>query len=130
MSASVTHFEIYAEDLTRLAQFYRDLFDWNIEKAPGVDYFRIQTGSPADHGIAGGMLNRPIPGPRSWVHYVRVDSIDQTIERVQSLGGKLLRPKTAVPKTAWYAVVEDPEGNIFAVYQHDATAMPLPEPED
>jgi len=130
MSASVTHFEIYAEDLTRLAQFYRDLFDWNIEKAPGVDYFRIQTGSPADHGIAGGMLNRPIPGPRSWVHYVRVDSIDQTIERVQSLGGKLLRPKTAVPKTAWYAVVEDPEGNIFAVYQQDALAMPMPEPEE
>jgi len=130
MSASVTHFEIYAEDLTRLAQFYRDLFDWQIEKAPGVDYFRIQTGSPADRGIAGGMLNRPIPGPRSWVHYVRVDSIDQMIERVQSLGGKLLRPKTAVPKTAWYAVVEDPEGNIFAVYQHDTLAMPMPEPED
>ena len=130
MSASVTHFEIYAEDLTRLAQFYRDLFDWNIEKAPGVDYFRIQTGPPEDHGITGGLLNRPIPGPRSWVHYVRVDAIDQTIERVQSLGGKLLRPKTAVPKTAWYAVMEDPEGNIFAVYQHDVLAMPMPEPED
>ena len=130
MSASVTHFEIYAEDATGLAQFYRDLFDWKIEKTPGVDYFRIQTGPPEDHSIAGGLLNRPIPGPRSWVHYVRVDSIDQTIERVQSLGGKLLRPKAAVPKTAWYAVVEDPEGNIFAVYQHDATAMPLPEPED
>ena len=130
MSASVTHFEIYAEDLPGLAQFYRDLFDWKIEKAPGVDYFRIQTGPPENHGIAGGLLNRPIPGPRSWVHYVLVDSIDQTIERVQSLGGKLVRPKTAVPKTAWYAVVEDPEGNIFAVYQHDATAMPMPEPED
>jgi len=130
MSASVTHFEIYAEDTTRLAQFYRDLFDWKIEKAPGVDYFRIQTGPPEAHAIAGGLLSRPIPGPRSWVHYVRVDSIDQTIERVQSLGGKLLRPKTAVPKTAWYAVVEDPEGNIFAVYQHDVLAMPMPEPED
>jgi len=130
MSASVTHFEIYAEDLPGLAQFYRDLFDWKIEQAPGVEYFRIQTGSPEHHGIAGGMLNRPIPGPRSWVHYVRVDSIDQMIERVQSLGGKLLRPKTAVPKTAWYAVVEDPEGNIFAVYQHDTMAMPMPEPED
>ena len=130
MTASVTHFEIYAEDLTRLAQFYRDLFDWKIEKTPGVDYFRIQTGPPEAHGIGGGLLNRPIPGPRSWVHYVLVDSIDQTIERVQSLGGKLLRPKTAVPKTAWYAVVEDPDGNIFAVYQHDVLAMPMPEPED
>jgi uncharacterized protein len=95
----------------------------------GVDYFRIQTGSLNDHSIGGGLLNRPIPGPRSWVHYVLVDAIDETIGRVQSLGGKLLRLKAAVPKTAWYAVVEDPQGNIFAVYQHDATAMPMPEPE-
>jgi uncharacterized protein len=130
LGASVTHFEIYAEDATGLAQFYRDLFDWKIEKTPGVDYFRIQTGPPGDHSIGGGLLNRPIPEPRSWVHYVLVDSIDQTIERVKSLGGKLLRAKAAVPKTAWYAVVEDPQGNIFAVYQHDATAMPALEPED
>ena len=129
MSATVTHFEIYSGDLNGLAQFYRDLFNWKIEKAPGVEYFHIQTGTGGNHGIAGGMLHRPIDGPRSWVHYVLVDSIDQTIERVGTLGGKLLYPKTAVPKTAWYAVVEDPEGNIFAVYQHDALAMPMPEPE-
>jgi predicted enzyme related to lactoylglutathione lyase len=130
MSNSVTHFEIYAEDTTSLAQFYRDLFDWNIEKVPGVDYFRIQTGSAEERGIAGGMLNRPIEGPRSWVHYVLVDSIDETIDRVQGLGGKLLVAKSPVPKTAWYAVVEDPEGNIFAIYQHDPKAMPIPVAED
>jgi len=60
----------------------------------------------------------------------RMETIDdETIDRVQKLGGKLLRPKTAVPKTAWYAVVEDPEGYIFAVYQHDAMAMPQPAPD-
>jgi predicted enzyme related to lactoylglutathione lyase len=127
--SSVTHFEIYAENTAGLAQFYRELFDWKIEKTAGVDYFRIQTGPPGVPGIGGGLLNRPIPGPRSWVHYVLVDSIDQTIERVQGLGGKLVRAKAAVPKTAWYAVLEDPEGNMFAVYQHDAKAMPMPEPE-
>jgi len=129
MSASVTHFEIYAESLTGLAQFYRNLFNWKIEQAPGIDYFHIQTGPSGNPGVRGGMLYRPIQGPRSWVHYVLVDSIDQTIERVEKLGGKMIYPKTAVPKTAWYAVVEDPEGNIFAVYQHDALAMPMPEPE-
>jgi len=35
----------------------------------------------------------------------------------------------AVPKTAWYAVVADPEGNIFAVWQADSNAMPMPEPD-
>jgi len=55
---------------------------------------------------------------------------EQRLPLAQSLGGKLLREKAAVPKTAWYAVVEDPEGNIFAVYQHDAHAMPALVPED
>ena len=73
---------------------------------------------------------RPIPGPRSWVHYVHVDSIDQTLERIVDLGGSLVRQKAAVPKAAWYAVVADPEGNIFAIWQADPLAMPLPEPDE
>ncbi len=130
MSSAVTHFEIYGNDLNNLAEFYRQLFGWEIEKVAGLDYFQIQTGSPdAAAGIRGGLLNRPIPGPRSWVHYVSVDSIDKTIERIQSMGGKVVREKAAVPKVAWHAIVEDPEGNIFAIYQHDSTAFPTPEPE-
>lgn len=129
MTASVTHFEIYAEDPTKLADFYKELFGWEIDKAPGIDYFRISTGSSDNGGIQGGLLHRPIPGPRSWVHYVSVDSLDETIELVQRSGGKLVRAKAAVPKVAWYAVVEDPEGNIFAIWEPDANAFPPPEPE-
>ena len=131
MTGSVTHFEIYAgDDPNELAGFYKELFDWQIDKAPGIDYFQIQTGPPEAGGIRGGLLKRPIEGPRSWVHYVAVDSLDEMVERVQSLGGKLVRAKAAVPKIAWYAVVEDPEGNIFAMWQADATAFPPLEPED
>jgi predicted enzyme related to lactoylglutathione lyase len=129
MTAAVTHFEIYAEHPPQLAEFYTELFGWKIDKAPGIDYFQIQTGSADGAGIRGGLLHRPIPGPRSWVHYVSVESLDQTVERVQSLGGKLVRAKAAVPKIAWYAVVEDPDGNIFAVWQADPNAFPPPEPE-
>jgi predicted enzyme related to lactoylglutathione lyase len=106
------------------------LFGWKLDQAPGIDYFQIQTGPPESGGIRGGMLRRPIPGPRSWVHYVSVDSIDEMVERVQNLGGKLIREKAAVPKVAWYAVVEDPDGNIFAMWEADPNAFPPLEPED
>jgi uncharacterized protein len=129
MTSSVTHFEIYGENPAKLADFYRTLFGWQVEKAPGIDYWRINTGGEGK-GIAGGLLLRPIPGPRSWVHYLHVESLDQTVERIVDLGGAVLRTKTAVPKTAWYAVVADPEGNIFAIWQADPMAMPLPEPDE
>jgi len=38
----VTHFEIYAEDPAKLVEFYRTLLGWQIEKAPGIDYWRIR----------------------------------------------------------------------------------------
>jgi len=129
MATAVTHFEIYGEEPAKLAEFYRSLFGWQIEQSPGIDYWRIQTGAADAEGIGGGLTYRPIPGPRSWVHYVNVASLDGAVAEVQRLGGVILRPKTAVPKTAWYAVVADPEGNIFAVWQADPTAFPPPEPD-
>ena len=130
MTTSVTHFEIYAEAPAKLAEFYRTLFGWQVDKAAGIDYWRIDTASGDGKGIGGGLTFRPIPGPRSWVHYLHVQSLEQIVARILELGGTVVRPKSAVPKTAWFAVVADPEGNIFAIWQADPMAMPRPEPED
>ncbi len=129
MPNTVTHFEIYGEDLPTLADFYQELFGWTVSKVPGIDYHTIQTGVNGSSGIRGGLQRRPIPEPRSWVHYVSVDAIDETVAEVERLGGRVIRPKTAVPQTAWYAVLEDPEGNVFAVWQADPKAYPPPLPD-
>jgi predicted enzyme related to lactoylglutathione lyase len=129
LSSSVTHFEIYADDPEKLADFYRGLFGWQLDKAPGVDYWRIETGATPARGFAGGLTYRPIAGTRGWMHYTHVASLDDALATAERLGAAVLRPKSAVPKTAWYAVLADPEGNAFAIYQPDPTAMPLPEPD-
>src|SRR5262245_15906958 len=128
MAPKVTHFEIYADEPDELAGFYRELFGWTIERARGIDYFRVDTSSSGE-GIGGGLTRRPIEPPRSWVHYVSVDSLDEAIRRATELGGRVLVRKSAVPKTAWYAVLEDPQGNVFAVWQADQSAFPDLDPE-
>ncbi len=128
-SPKVTHFEIYAEGPAKLADFYRRLFGWQIDQAPGIDYWRIQTGAIDAKVVNGGLTNRPAFEPRSWVHYVNVTSLDESVAQVLDLGGSVLRPKTAVPKTAWVAIVADPEGNIFGLWQADPAAFPPPEPD-
>jgi predicted enzyme related to lactoylglutathione lyase len=127
MTGTVTHFEIFADDAERLAAFYQEVFGWRIERAPGVDYWRVQTDGA--NGLRGGLLPRPMPGPESWLHYVHVPSVDASIASVKKLGGKIIREKSAVPKTAWYAILEDPDGNKFGVWQQDAKAMPIPVPD-
>ena len=100
MSSSVTHFEIYAEDPAKLADFYRGLFGWQVDQAPGIEYWRIQPGATEPQGVGGGLTYRPMPGLRCWVHYVNVPSIDEALTQAELLGGVVLRPKTAVPQTA------------------------------
>ena len=128
MTGQVTHFEIYGEQPEKLAEFYSTLFGWQLERAPGVDYWRIQTSRNAK-GFDGGLTYRPSAGPRCWIHYVVVDSVDEALAEAQRMGANVLRPKTAVPKAGWCAVLADPQGNPFAIWQADPTAFPLPEPE-
>jgi len=129
MTNSVTHFEIYGEEPARLADFYRNVFGWQIEQMPGVSYWRIQTGSTEPKALHGGLTYRAIPDLNGWMLFVNVASLDETVALVQKLGGSIVRPKTAVPKTAWVTVLADPAKNIFGVWQADATAFPLPEPD-
>jgi predicted enzyme related to lactoylglutathione lyase len=124
--SSVTHFEIYAEEPAKLAAFYHTLFGWPPDKAQGIDGWRIQTGPTHASGFNDGLTYRPIPRLRSWVQYVNVESLDRAVAKAQHLGAEVLLPKTAVPKTAWYALLADPEGNIFAIWQVDPTAFPPP----
>jgi uncharacterized protein len=126
---SVTHFEIYAKDPSKLSEFYTQLLGWQVAKAPGLDYWHIKSSSESSSAIGGGLTFAPTHAPGSWVHYVHVDSLDEVLDSVLALGGRVVVPKTAVPKTAWYAVVGDPEENIFAIWQADPAAFPMPEPD-
>lgn len=129
MTNSITHFEIYGTEPKILAQFYQGVFGWRVEQMPGVDYWRVETGGPEAKGLHGGLMYRAITGLNGWMFYIQVDSLDQAAADIQSLGGTVVRPKTAVPKTAWVTIAADPQGNTFGVWQADATAFPMPEPD-
>ncbi len=129
MANPVAHFEIYADDPKKLSAFYADLFAWNITEVVGMEYWLVRT-VPTDEkgvptqagGINGGLMKRPSAEMRSWFNYVYVPSIDEALRRLQALGGAVLRPKSAVPKNGWFAVVADPERNVFGIWQDDPNA--------
>jgi predicted enzyme related to lactoylglutathione lyase len=129
MTNSLTHFEIYGPAPAQLAEFYRQVFGWQIEQMPGVDYWRIQPAAPEGAILNGGLTYRAIPGLNGWMLYVNVASLDDTVALVEKLGGAVVRPRTAVPKTAWVTIVADPATNIFGVWQADPAAFPLPMPD-
>ena len=125
MSAGLSHVEIFGDDPEQLAGLYRELFGWRIEKAPGIDYWRIE----GESGAVGGVARRPPVELKGWLPYVQVPSVTSAVEVIERHGGRVLKPRTAVPRAAWYAVVADPAGNAFAVWEPDPTAFPPPMPD-
>jgi predicted enzyme related to lactoylglutathione lyase len=129
MPNPVAHFEIYGDNVEKLADFYRSVFGWGVDKVPGMDYWMVRTvktdnqGAPAETGgINGGLMKRPMPDARTWVNYVSVKSLDESVKKLQSVGGTVIRSKSAVPKMGWFAVVADPEMNVFGIWQDDSNA--------
>ena len=127
---SVAHFEIYADDPDALGKFYTSLFDWTIEPMAGMDYTLIRTvdtdakGMPSQAGgINGGMMKRPAGyDGRAWINYVNVESLDASVDRAQKLGAKIMKGKSPVPGMGWFAMLIDPQGNPFAMWQSDSNA--------
>lgn len=125
----VVHFEIYARDAEKLMKFYSSVFDWTFEAMPGMDYHYVKTvdtdaqGMPAQPGINGGLVVRPAgfedPG---WINYINVESLDPAVKRAQDLGAKVMKPRAAVPGMGWFAMLVDPQGNSFAMWQRDSEA--------
>lgn len=129
MTAQLTNFEIYGEEPELLAGFYPGLFGWRIEKAPGVDYWRIEIGADAPALNGGGLTRPPGFGGHGWMPFVQVASCEAALAAAERLGGAVLKERTAVPRVAWHGVVADPAGNRFLVWEPDPRAFPPPEPD-
>ncbi len=117
MVHNIVHFEIPTEDGERAKRFYQELFGWKIESAEG-GYNLITVGEP---GPNGGMMQRQAPGAGITV-YINVESVDEYVKKIQSLGGTVVMPKTAVPTMGYFAIFLDTENNALAIWEENPQA--------
>jgi uncharacterized protein len=52
-----------------------------------------------------------------WVSSFATDDVDQSVEKAQKLGGEVLVPATDIPEFGRAAVLKDPEGAVFGIFQ-------------
>ena len=124
MYHTIVHFDIPADDIEKLASFYKKVFNWKIERTPGpVDYWLIETvptdssGMPIRSGVNGGMMKRENPEQRP-TNYILVESVDEYARKIESNGGKIIVPKQEVHGMGYFAIALDPEENQFAIWEN------------
>jgi predicted enzyme related to lactoylglutathione lyase len=118
----VIHFEIQVDQPERAVGFYKTVFGWKIDQWGGPEnYWLITTGDDKEMGINGGMMKRtPMPSPT--INTIGVSSVDEFASKITANGGKIIRPKTAIPGVGYFAYCQDTEGNIFGIMQSDDSA--------
>ncbi len=117
MANPFVHIELLTNDMARAKDFYKNLFDWKLEDAPGTDYTMINVGE----GTGGGMMKNPMPeGSSHWLAYVLVDDVAAATQKAKSLGATIVKEVTEVPVYGWFSVIIDPTGAALALWQAKA----------
>jgi uncharacterized protein len=125
---TIVHFEIPSDNLDRTKKFYTELFGWKIEKMAGTgqrEYWTFSTTTNGEGGggqrtISGGMMERQMPQEPIMI-YIGVDSVTEYSNKVERLGGKVIKQKTEVPGYGWFAICTDTENNGFALWEANTT---------
>ena len=118
----VVHFEISADDIDQVAQFYTTVFGWEFNKWDGPqDYWLITTGKDTP-GIDGGLMRRQEDEVKASVNTIDVPSVDDYVATITDNGGNVVVPKMAVPGVGYMAYCTDPDGNVFGIMAMDESA--------
>lgn len=113
MSSPIVHVEISAEDRSQLAQFYHQIFGWELKDFPDMDYTTFMSGE----GGVGGGFNPVGEGNEAGtvVVYIAVDDVQATLDEIERQGGNTLMPPTDIPGVGKIAQFIDPTGNRMAI---------------
>jgi uncharacterized protein len=117
MANPFVHVELNTTDLDKAKDFYRRLFDWQLEDmemGPTGRYTMIQPGT----GTGGGMLRHPNPGgPSSWIAYVEVEDVAAATKKAKSLGAQIMVDVTEIPEAGWMSIIVDPTGATLGLWK-------------
>jgi predicted enzyme related to lactoylglutathione lyase len=118
--------ELATSDPQAAFTFYSALFGWDkiMEHDMGSEGKYLIFGRNGNQ--LGGIWTKPasMPGPPSWLGYVRVKDVNPIVSKVKKAGGRLINGPMEVPGGDWIAQFLDPQGAMFAVHALKADLQP------
>ncbi len=123
----VVHFEIPVDDAARAKEFYRSIFDWQLNDSDmgGGNIYTTVTTTPIDEqsripteagAINGGLMQRS-PDTPAPVITIGVDAIDDALKKIEAGGGGVVQPRTEIPDMGAFAYFRDSEGNVVGLWE-------------
>lgn len=113
--------DLGATDGEGAKKFYTELFGWSFTDnpvGPGMVYTILKLGDKDVGALYQTSPEMTAQGiPPHWLSYVSVTSADETAKTAKTLGGTLMKEPFDVFDVGRMAVVRDPTGAVFALWQ-------------
>jgi uncharacterized protein len=112
-------YELMTTDGAAAAKFYGDVVGWNVQKSPmpDMDYTLFKAGATQ---VAGAFtLSKEALGGGArpaWVGYIGVENVDKSAAQLRAAGGAVYRGPDTIPNVGRFAMVADPQGAAFALF--------------
>lgn len=109
--------ELLTTDPAAAQDFYKAVVGWKTSKMDGdFDYSFWWAGDK----MVGGVMELPpsaveMGSPPSWLAYIEVPNCDETVAQAEKLGATVLMPAKTMEQAGRFAVLQDPQGAVFAV---------------
>lgn len=112
--------ELSTRDTAAAEAFYTKLFGWTAKhSAPGSGMEYTEFSNQGQAGV--GMMPMPaaVPEfvPAYWMPYFQVAICDASVAKAQQLGATVTVPPQDIPTTGRFAVLNDPQGAMFALFE-------------
>jgi uncharacterized protein len=111
----IVHVELSSKDREADTKFYHELFGWEIQQLPEMNYATFATGKEE---VGGGFnpINADTP-PGTVTVYINTDDLNESLRKIQELGGKIVQPRMEIPGVGDFAIFSDLSGNKVALLQ-------------
>jgi predicted enzyme related to lactoylglutathione lyase len=115
--------ELTTRDTTAAESFYTALFGWTPKhSAPGagMEYTEFSIQGQPTIGMIPMPAQMPAGVPSYWMPYFQVADCDGSAAKAKELGASVMVPAQDIPKTGRFAILQDPQGAMFAVFKFTA----------
>lgn len=125
-------YELHTPDPSAATSFYQSVLGWQVQDAgaPGRSYSLLSVGKTPVAGMLGkpaqAFTNGSKPG---WMGYIGVDDVLSAAKSVEQGGGVIHRAAEDMPGVGRFAVVADPQGAVFVLFEPPKGVTP-PEPPE
>ncbi len=117
---SIIWADLTVQDAPRARDFYRAVVGWTTSDVDMGGYHDFCMNQPEDAGTVAGVCHARGSNahlPPQWLIYVVVEDLDASIRQCVALGGEVVAPARDYGATGRYAVLRDPVGAPFAVFE-------------